>query len=320
MFKLKKSLVALIAVLTLYSVEVRADSFTITDVQGVVVVNTSIDGGPPTLRLPPEVYHLGGPDLSLTVVSPFAWGGDIGNVEVRDTCITPCAPGMVLGTNSTFSGTLAQGAWAVINGVKFEFISLTGSLKFVSPPIVLPNFGTTVAEMRLPFFFSGDINGVGVVAPNPTFTATLSGQGVAIFRFEQVIGTDLLNPRYMLYSIEYHFGPIPISIDIKPATFPNSINSRSKGKIPVAILTTDFFDATAVDPTTVLFGATGIEVAPVHFGAEDVDGDGDIDMVFHFVTPDTGITCGSTSASLTGAMFGGHKIKGSDSIKTEGCN
>jgi 2-keto-4-pentenoate hydratase len=65
-----------------------------------------------------------------------------------------------------------------------------------------------------------------------------------------------------------------VSIDIKPGSFPNSINPKSKGKTPVAILTTDSFDATTVDSSTVLFGATGNEAAPVHSALEDVDGDG----------------------------------------------
>ena len=45
---------------------------------------------------------------------------------------------------------------------------------------------------------------------------------------------------------------ITVAIDIKPGSFPNSINPKSRGVIPVAILTTDSFDATTVDSTTVL--------------------------------------------------------------------
>lgn len=89
--------------------------------------------------------------------------------------------------------------------------------------------------------------------------------------------------------------------------------------IPVAILTTGSFDATTVDPATVLFGRTGTEAASVHFAFEDVDGDGDIDMVLHFNTQATGIQCGDTSASLTAETFSGQEIQGSDSIKTVGC-
>jgi hypothetical protein len=43
---------------------------------------------------------------------------------------------------------------------------------------------------------------------------------------------------------------IVVTIDIKPGEFPNSINLKSKGKIPVAILTTNTFDATTVKAST----------------------------------------------------------------------
>ena len=112
---------------------------------------------------------------------------------------------------------------------------------------------------------------------------------------------------------------IPVDIDIKPGSFPSSINPRSKGVIPVAILTTDTFDATTVDPTTVHFGRTGSEASPVQSALKDVDGDGDTDMILYFDTQATGIQCGDTSASLTGKTFSGQMIQGSDSINTAGC-
>ena len=87
----------------------------------------------------------------------------------------------------------------------------------------------------------------------------------------------------------------------------------------MAILTTGTFDATTVDSTTVRFGATGTQAAPVHSALEDVDGDGDTDMILHFKTQQTGIVCGATFASLTGETLGGQAIEGSDSIKTVGC-
>ena len=318
MCNLKTSLVALIAVLTLYGVEVRADSFVIPNVQVSLFVSTSRDGGPPTLRLGP-VFALSGPGLS--VFTQPVPSGDPGSVEARDTCmVTSCTPGQVIGTNSSFSGLIASQFFtsATVNGVTYDIVRVTGSLNFVSSPIVIPDFGRSVT---IPFTFSGQLTGEafhpGVV--NPVFDATLSGQGRATFHFT-LVNFDIVNPRFRLDFIEYRFEPVPILIDIKPATFANSINPKSRGKIPVAILTTSSFDATAVDPTTVLFGATGIEVAPVHSATEDVDGDGDLDMVLHFVTQDTGITCGSTSASLTGATLSGVRVKGFDYIETVGCN
>ena len=89
--------------------------------------------------------------------------------------------------------------------------------------------------------------------------------------------------------------------------------------IPVAILTTDTFDATTVDSTTVRFGATGTEAVPVQSAFEDVDGDSDTDMILHFNARETGIVCGDTSIILTGETFSGQAIQGSHSIQTVGC-
>jgi hypothetical protein len=116
---------------------------------------------------------------------------------------------------------------------------------------------------------------------------------------------------------------LKISLDIKPGGFPNSINPSSRGNIPVAILTTDAtdntgpFDATTVDPGTVRLGPAGAGAA--RYSLEDVDGDGDIDLLLHFNTQDTGIQCGDLSATLTGKTFDGREIQGTDAIRTVGC-
>jgi hypothetical protein len=110
-----------------------------------------------------------------------------------------------------------------------------------------------------------------------------------------------------------------VSIDILPNEEVNSINLKSKGVIPVAILATESFDATTVDPLSVEFGSDGALEAHGKGHIEDVDGDGYPDLVLHFKTEDTGIQCGDTSASLTGETFDGQPIEGSDSIRTVGC-
>jgi hypothetical protein len=111
-----------------------------------------------------------------------------------------------------------------------------------------------------------------------------------------------------------------VAIDIKPGSDPNAINPRSRGVIQVAVLTTDTFDATIVDPQSVQFGPDGAGIVHTSAHIEDIDGDGDLDLLAHFRVRETGIVCGDTEASLSGATFGGTPIEGSDSIITVGCN
>jgi len=122
-------------------------------------------------------------------------------------------------------------------------------------------------------------------------------------------------------SFEFNAAPaaLEVSLDIKPGASPNTINPKSNGVIPVAILTTPDFDATTVDPLSVEFGPKGAFEAHGKGHIEDVNGDGKKDLVLHFRTQETGIACGDTSASLTGATFQGDQIQGSDTIKTVGC-
>jgi hypothetical protein len=110
-----------------------------------------------------------------------------------------------------------------------------------------------------------------------------------------------------------------VTVDIKPGSDSNHLNLRSKGNIPVAVLTTEVFDATQIDVSTVVF-APG-ETGEVHDRAhiEDVDGDGDMDALFHFRIQDTGIACGDTEATLTGATFSGLAFAGSDTVGPKPC-
>lgn len=119
---------------------------------------------------------------------------------------------------------------------------------------------------------------------------------------------------------------LQVVIDIKPGSDPNAINpNKSRGLVPVAILTTDVgdgdpldFDATTVDPSTVEFAGASIVHAAGHI--EDVDSDGDLDLVLHFRVQETTIACGDIEAMLTGATFGGQAFAGTDSVKTVACN
>jgi len=106
------------------------------------------------------------------------------------------------------------------------------------------------------------------------------------------------------------FFPIEVAIDIKPGSDPNSINLKSRGVIPVAVLTTEDFDTSDVDPETVLFA----NAAPVRWSMEDVDSDGDMDLLFHLKTQGLDLTDESTEATLTGSTYEGFPVQGTDSV------
>lgn len=113
--------------------------------------------------------------------------------------------------------------------------------------------------------------------------------------------------------------PIPVAIDIKPGSFPNSINTRSNGVIPVAVLTGSqpsgvaHVDATTIVDATVLFAGAAIAHRAGH--AEDVDADLDTDAVYHFRTRSTDIERGDTTATLTARLADGRVIVGTDSVR-----
>ena len=114
-----------------------------------------------------------------------------------------------------------------------------------------------------------------------------------------------------------------MTIDIKPGNEQNNINLKSNGVVPVAILTTDNFDAVTVDPATAQFaGAT-----PERWKLEDVDDDGDNDMLFHFRTQELNLDQDSTKATLTAQLksqitarstqqvIGGTIVSGTDKVQ-----
>ena len=114
-------------------------------------------------------------------------------------------------------------------------------------------------------------------------------------------------------------------IDIKPGSDPNSINLKSKGVVPVAILGSAIFDVTTVDVTTLVFGPD--DATPAHDltdpdvyadHLQDVNLDGFTDLVCHFKTQELGLVKGSTDATLTGDTNDGETFSGTDFVNIVG--
>ena len=110
----------------------------------------------------------------------------------------------------------------------------------------------------------------------------------------------------------YEFMPqyIKVVIDIKPGSYPNNINLNSKGKVPIALLTTDDFDADDVEPVSCKFA----EASPLSWTMYDVDNDGADDVVMHFKTQELDLNKDSTEATLKCETYDGIIIIGTDSV------
>lgn len=109
-----------------------------------------------------------------------------------------------------------------------------------------------------------------------------------------------------------------VDIDIKPGSDPNPINPGSNGLVPVAILSSDDFNATTVDPDSVMLAGASVAVrgkvskSMVH--EEDVNGDGLVDLVVQVETTGFDDLGAGGTVELTGTTFGGEDIVGYDEV------
>jgi len=109
-----------------------------------------------------------------------------------------------------------------------------------------------------------------------------------------------------------------VDIDVKPGSDRNRINPKSQGVIPVAI--NGSADFSVLD---VAFGSLFFEGLDLGFkckrgpqcGLEDWNQDGHLDAVCHFENDFQNWAGGQTVATLTGQLFDGTLIEGTDNIK-----
>lgn len=116
---------------------------------------------------------------------------------------------------------------------------------------------------------------------------------------------------------------ITVTIDIRPWSKLNPINYKSRGVLPVAILSTDDFDApNKVDQNSLTFGAAGDEksLAFCNRRPKDIARDGSKDdLVCHFFIEVAGFECGDTEGILKGKTMDGVAIEGKDLVKIINC-
>jgi len=113
------------------------------------------------------------------------------------------------------------------------------------------------------------------------------------------------------------------TIDYQPWDSSNTIRPNEAYFVTVAVKTESIadgdvrdFDASLIDPSTVKLGQASNNAIPL---LQDIDNDGDNDMVFGFRMEETGISCLDSSVKLVGELTSGAVIAGKDSVTRMDC-
>ena len=161
-----------------------------------------------------------------------------------------------------------------------------------------------------------------VCLQNPAMSSGEFALGPGAHEITIVPSTSPYNAGTAYFRVTSGGSPVlAVEIDIKPGSDPNSINCRNENEmIAVAVLTTEVFDAADLDHSTVIFEGAGENHMDMTSGQplrheEDVDHDGDSDLVFHFRSGETSLTCASTVGVLAGETWDGTAIESSGLVR-----
>ena len=157
-----------------------------------------------------------------------------------------------------------------------------------------------------------------------TFTSTIEPLSAAVIEPHEVDTTVASNnTKAFVLSVDC---AVPVTLNNKPHSFPNSVNLEKEGDIPVAVLTTEqgeygnplAFDAQTIDPSTVHYGVESLasydngateshEATHIKdsYELDDKTRDKDLDAVMHFPAKDTGLSSGDTETCIKGKFTDG---------------
>lgn len=110
-----------------------------------------------------------------------------------------------------------------------------------------------------------------------------------------------------------------IDVEIKPGTHGDAapINPKSKGNVPVALLSSLEFNTPEVDQQSLRFGAKGDEPSLLRCNKDDVDmnADGKPDLVCHFDTQTAAFGPGDIEGIVSGSLKDGRRFEGRGPFK-----
>lgn len=157
-----------------------------------------------------------------------------------------------------------------------------------------------------------------------TFTSTIEPLSAAVIEPHEVDTTVASNnTKAFVLSVDC---AVPVTLNNKPHSFPNSVNLDKSGDVPVAVLTTEqgeygnplAFDAQTIDPLTVHYGVESLasydngateshEATHIKdsYELDDKTRDKDLDAVMHFPAKDTGLSSGDTETCIKGKFTDG---------------
>ena len=113
---------------------------------------------------------------------------------------------------------------------------------------------------------------------------------------------------------------LTVDIDIKPGSYPNSINLCSNGAVPIAILGSDVLDVSLIDEESLRFAEAAVKVVgkkdPGELCSfENINDDLFDDLVCHYVTSDIAALDGeSSTATVNGELIDGTAFEGVDAV------
>jgi hypothetical protein len=222
------------------------------------------------------------------------------NSGVANFCIG--IPGGIFFKYCEMIGELADGEWSQIVGtydrqnIKFYVNGVLNNQVEWTEPIRLNSHHVYIGSEGTARHFKGKIDEVAI--------------------YNRALTADEITQHYRngLNGLGYDSY---VPIDIKPGSYPNSINLDSEGVIPVAILGNSTFDVETINQTTLEFEGNGAREKGKSgkIGAfEDVNDDGFLDLVVHFPVEELDLTDQDTEGTLTGSLFDGTPIEGTDDI------
>jgi len=118
--------------------------------------------------------------------------------------------------------------------------------------------------------------------------------------------------------VRFDPAPMEVTIDISPDDLTNAVFPNQGGKLPVAILSSPTFDATQVNPASLLLGEASYDPTPPP-EISNVDGLHGNDQTVKFFVGEIGIECNDTELSLSGTTYAGDPIAGSGPIDASDC-